>query len=212
VWGASDSSIGVFGFSTSSYGGEFVGGLAPLYLGPAGAPGAPTSGSHFAGEVYLDSTAAVWVCVANGIPGTWVRLTGVRSGVPGGALNYLSAPIRIFDTRMGQPAPLPASKAPLAGQSMTTIQVSGTDVGGLHVPAGATGVFGNLTVTNTQGGGDLILWPHGAPQPNVSNINYGLWQTVANSASIGLSSGGAMDLFVHVNGTDVIFDVAGYVM
>jgi hypothetical protein len=65
---------------------------------------------------------------------------------------------------------------------------------------------------NTQGGGDLILWPHGALQPNVSNINYRPGQTVANSADVGLSAGGAMDLFVHVNGTDVIFDVAGYVL
>jgi hypothetical protein len=85
-------------------------------------------------------------------------------------------------------------------------------VGGLSVPAGATGVFGNLTVTNTQGPGDLILWPHGAPQPNASNINYGPGQTVANSFNVGLSGGGAMDLFVHVSGTDVIIDVAGYVL
>jgi hypothetical protein len=31
-------------------------------------------------------------------------------------------------------------------------------------------------------------------------------------AAVGLSSGGAVDLFVHVNGTDVIIDIAGYVM
>ncbi|HEY7984458.1 MAG TPA: hypothetical protein VID73_09830 [Ktedonobacterales bacterium] len=85
-------------------------------------------------------------------------------------------------------------------------------MGGIHVPAGATGVFGNLTVTNTQGRGDLILWPHGAPQPTTSNLNYGPGQIVANSANVGLSAGGAMDLFVHVNGTDVLFDVAGYVL
>jgi hypothetical protein len=99
----------------------------------------------------------------------------------------------------------------LAGASTATIQVTGTDVGGISVPAGATGVFGNLTVTNTQGGGDLVLWPHGAAKPNASNINYGPAQTVANSANVGLSGDGKMDLFVHVSGTDVIFDVAGFV-
>jgi hypothetical protein len=164
------------------------------------------------GSFFVDANGVLWYCVASGSPGTWARLTGVQSGTPGGALNYLSAPIRIYDTRGGSPAPLPTVKGALSGQSTTTIQVTGTDVGGIHVPAGATGVFGNLTVTNTLGGGDLILWPHGATQPNTSYINYGPGQTVANSANVGLSAGGAMDLYVHVNGTDVIFDVAGYVI
>jgi serine protease len=69
-----------------------------------------------------------------------------------------------------------------------------------------------LTATNTQGGGGLILWPHGAPQPLTSNINYAAWQTVANSFNVGLSGDGKLDLFVHVSGTDVIIDVASYVM
>jgi hypothetical protein len=53
---------------------------------------------------------------------------------------------------------------------------------------------------------------HGASQPNASNINYGGGQTVANSFNVGLSAGGAMDLFVHVSGTDVILDIAGYML
>jgi hypothetical protein len=202
----------VAGSCPPGYGGAFSGGSAPLLLNLNTGPGAPVGPNRLAGEVYLDSDAVMWLCTASGSPGTWVRLTGVRSGVPGGALNYLPAPIRIFDSRASQPAPLPVSKAPLAGGSTTTIQVTGTTVGGLSVPAGATGVFGNLTVTNTQGAGDLILWPHGAPQPNASNINYGPGQTVANSVNVGLSASGAMDLFVHVSGTNVIFDVAGYVL
>jgi hypothetical protein len=80
------------------------------------------------------------------------------------------------------------------------------------VPTGAVGIFGNLTVTNTQGPGDLILYPSGGAVPTTSNINYGPGQTVANSINIGLNSSGAMDLFVHVNGTDVIIDIAGYVI
>jgi hypothetical protein len=50
---------------------------------------------------------------------------------------FLPAPIRIFDTRASQPTPLPASKHALASGSTTTIQVTGTTVGGLSVPAGA---------------------------------------------------------------------------
>ncbi|HEV2238338.1 MAG TPA: hypothetical protein VGR57_16875 [Ktedonobacterales bacterium] len=79
------------------------------------------------------------------------------------------------------------------------------------MPPGALGVVGNLTVTGTTGPGDLILYPAGAAQPNVSNINYSFGQTIANAANVGLSSGGAMSLFVHVSSTHAIFDVAGYV-
>ncbi|HEV2235852.1 MAG TPA: hypothetical protein VGR57_04240, partial [Ktedonobacterales bacterium] len=203
---------GVVGSCPPGYGGAFAGGSAPLLLNLNTGPGAPVGPNRLAGEVYLDSDAVMWLCTASGSPGTWVRLTGVRSGVPGGALNFLPAPIRIYDTRSGSPAPLPASKGALSGNTAHTIQVTGTDVGGIHVPAGATGVFGNLTVTNTTGPGDLILWPHGATQPTTSNINYSGGQTVANSVNVGLSAGGAMDLFVHVSGTNVIFDVAGYVL
>jgi hypothetical protein len=263
VHGATYSGSGVLGFSTGGYGGDFSGGSAPLHLSPNGNAGAPASGTHAAGELYVDSLGilwyciasgtagtgtwvqvsgvpagagagvpsgsyaagqlfvdgnhALWYCTASGTPGTWAQLTGIPAPVPSGLLHYLSAPIRIFDSRLGTSAPLPApTKGALTGGSTTTIQVTGTDVGGIHVPAGATGVFGNLTVTNTQGGGDLILWPHGAPQPLTSNINYGPGQTVANSVSVGLSTaapvGGKMDLYVHVSGTDVILDVAGYVL
>jgi hypothetical protein len=208
IVGASGTGTGVVGLSTSVYGGFFNGGKANVWLVPQGTAGAPATGAHLAGELVVDSTFTLWYCKASGTPGTWAALSGPHTG----ALNYLSAPIRIYDTRGGTPAPLPSGKGTLAGNTTTTIQVTGTDVGGLHVPAGATGVFGNLTVTNTQGPGDLILWPHGATQPNTSNINYGGGQTVANSLNVGLSAGGAMDLFVHVNGTDVILDIAGFVM
>jgi hypothetical protein len=161
------------------------------------------------GTQLRDANADMWI-------GTWGGSRKVAALAPGntagGALNYLPTPIRIYDTRGGQPAPLPGSKGTLAGNTTTTMQVTGTVVGGLSVPAGATGVFGNLTVTNTQGAGDLVLWPHGAAKPNASNINYGPGQTVANAVNVGLSVGGALDLFVHVSGTDVIFDVAGFVM
>jgi hypothetical protein len=219
VSGECTDGAGVLGTSVNNIGGYFIGVLggrfrgsgAPLQLDPAGGPGAPGSGAHDAGQIYLDSLAVVWVCTAGGTPGTWVRLTRVPSGTPGGALNYLPAPIRLYDTR-SSPAPLPLGKGLLAGNTTYTIQVTGTAVNGVSVPPGATGVFGNLTVTSTQGPGDLILWPDGAAKPNASNINYGTGQTVANAFNVGLSAGGVMDLFVHVSGTDVIIDVAGFVM
>jgi hypothetical protein len=67
--------------STSGYGVQAQGGSAPLYLVPAGTPGAPTTGGHTVGEVYVDSLGVVYVCTAFGFPGTWVPV------LVGGATN-----------------------------------------------------------------------------------------------------------------------------
>ncbi|HEV2237599.1 MAG TPA: hypothetical protein VGR57_13140, partial [Ktedonobacterales bacterium] len=149
VIGLSNSGPGVAGSSATGLGASFMGGLAPLLLSPGVAVGAPTTGTHARGEIYVDSGATLWVCVTAGTAGTWARLTAVQSGTTGGAVHLLSAPIRIFDTRPGFGAPLPSMKGTLGGSTTTIIQVTGTDVGGIHVPSGATAVIGNLTVTNT---------------------------------------------------------------
>jgi hypothetical protein len=201
VSGNSGSGIGVQGNSATGLGGTFTGGQAPIALGLGPAAGPPTGGTHVKGEIYLDVNAVLWTCVIGGGPGTWFK--------PG--VNLLPAPIRIFDSRPGFGAPLPLAKGILLGGSTTMIQVTGTDVGGIHVPAGATGVIGNLTVTGTTGGGDLILYPTGTTPPNTSNINYVGGQTVANFANVGLSTAGQMNLFVHVSATNAIFDVAGFI-
>lgn len=43
---------------------------------PAAATGAPTAGSHQIGELHMDSTAALFVCVSTGTPGTWQAAGG----------------------------------------------------------------------------------------------------------------------------------------
>jgi hypothetical protein len=215
VVGNSTSNSGVVGNSTNAYGGSFIGGLAPLRLGLGGSLGAPSAGMHAAGEVYLDNAATVWVCIGGGMPGTWVRLASVANGVPGGAVNFLTHPIRLFDSRPGQipPAPLPAVKARVPADTTQTMQVTGTVVGGLSVPAGATGVIANATAVSTGGPGFLAFWPHGAPFPGVSNIDYIGGQTLANFCIVGLDANGRMD-YAAAGGSDadMLFDVAGYVL
>ena len=61
---------GVYG-SGGDYGGELYGGLAQLRLRPKGSAGKPTTGSHLKGELSLDSNARLFVCTADGTPGTW---------------------------------------------------------------------------------------------------------------------------------------------
>jgi hypothetical protein len=64
VAGDSAQGTGVYGQSTSGYGGEFKGGKAQLKLAPATTAGKPT-GTHTKGEIYMDSTGTLFICVAS---------------------------------------------------------------------------------------------------------------------------------------------------
>ena len=68
------SGAGVVGRNRSGYGGQFEGGKAQLFLKPGGTAGKPTTGAHLKGELYMDSAARLFVCVADGTPGTWKRV------------------------------------------------------------------------------------------------------------------------------------------
>lgn len=41
------------------------------------ATGAPASGAHLAGDFATDQTGTIWVCSANGTPGTWSKLGAI---------------------------------------------------------------------------------------------------------------------------------------
>ena len=74
VIGNGGTGSGVAGNSTSRYGGEFGGGLAPLRLAPSTTQGSPVSGTLSVGEFYVDNQSALYFCVAGGTPGTWKRV------------------------------------------------------------------------------------------------------------------------------------------
>ncbi len=48
-----------------------------MKLKPAGSAGAPTTGTHRKGEIYMDSAGALFVCTAGDgtTVGTWKKLT-----------------------------------------------------------------------------------------------------------------------------------------
>jgi endosialidase-like protein len=113
-------------------------------------------------------------------------------------------PCRLADTRgngFGDPFGPPALVAgiprdfPLQGQCA--------------IPATAGAVSLNVTATNTQGPGFLMLYPQGGVQPLVSTLNYLAGETVANAAIVPLGPGG-LTVVAGVSGTDLILDVNGY--
>lgn len=75
VYGDSSTGAAVRGASTSGVGGAFAGGQAAIRLTPAASGiGAPTTGTHQIGELYVDSVGGLFYCIAAGTPGTWARV------------------------------------------------------------------------------------------------------------------------------------------
>jgi hypothetical protein len=67
----------------------------------------------------------------------------------------------------------------------------------------------NVTVTNTQGPGHIVIYPTGGAQPTVSTLNYVAGQAIANAAVVPLGTGGAITVVAGVSGTDLILDTNG---
>jgi hypothetical protein len=130
------------------------------------------------------------------------------NGVAGLLYYPLSSPIRLLDTRSSQPA-CDAPNTPLAANSVRA-EVARRTCGEQTIPSVAQAIVGNATVVNnTQAGGYITLFPSGAAQPNVSNLNFIGGQVVPNSFTVGLGSDGAFNIYTSAT-TDFIVDLAGF--
>jgi len=78
------------------------------------------------------------------------------------------------------------------------------------VPATATAVIANVTVTGATAGSFVSVWPTGVAQPNVSNLNFGAGQTIPNLVIVKIGDDGKIRLANAVGAVDVIVDVVGY--
>lgn len=65
---------------------QSTGATAAAYFAGGTASGAPTTGTHNAGEFILDQTGSFWICTATGTPGTWKQAGSVDTT----ATDYLS--------------------------------------------------------------------------------------------------------------------------
>lgn len=123
-----------------------------------------------------------------------------RSGTPSapGAFRSL-APSRFLDTR--------SSSGPVPGGRSVSFRAGGA--GG--IPANASAVVVNLTVTETKSFGFLTAHAAGSPVPNASNVNYTPGQTVPNLAVIPVGRDGKVTISNNSSGSaQIIADVAGY--
>jgi hypothetical protein len=78
------------------------------------------------------------------------------------------------------------------------------------VPADATAVVANVTITQPDSESFLSVWPSGLGQPNVSNLNFVPGQTRPNLVVVGIGPNGAVRLANTVGAVHVVVDVVGY--
>jgi subtilisin family serine protease len=116
---------------------------------------------------------------------------------------YPLPPQRILDTRIGVGAP----KAPMGPQSTLPLQVTGR--GGVP-SSGVSAVVLNVTATNVSAATFITVYPAGATRPTASALNTVKGWTGANSVTVGVGTGGVVDIFNNVGTTDMIADVVGF--
>ena len=107
------------------------------------------------------------------------------------------SPVRVLDTRLSGGTLGPKG-------TYSNFQVTGTH----GVPAGATAVFLNTTVTNTTASSALIVYPNA--RPTASDLNWKKGQTIPNLTLATLSSTGTTNFYNADGSTDLVLDLSGY--
>jgi serine protease inhibitor ecotin len=114
-------------------------------------------------------------------------------------------PSRILDTRSGN-----GLSGPFSSHAARTFGVTGR--GG--VPANATAVTGNLTVTSQTSSGYLYVGPDAMDDPTSSTLNFPLGDDRANGVTVAIGTAGTLSItYVAPSAgpiAHVIFDVTGY--
>lgn len=160
-------------------------------------------------EIVRSTTGVLWASRGTHAAGTsWKRMNTPRFDNPDGSGDVF-APFRLLDTRAGQASAISRS-TPLPTNTNTNIDVDNL----ANIPTGTVGVFGNITVLNSNYTGFVTLFPTGAATPTVANINFGTGELVGNFFQVGLNSSGSLTIRpgdAAGRTVDVIIDIFGYV-
>jgi len=128
----------------------------------------------------------------------------VQAFVVGGEVTAAGAvvpvsPTRLVDTR---------DHVALRSGEILPLQVAGV----AGVPADATAVFVNVTVTEPQANGYLTVFPAGENLPATSNLNFVTGLTVPNLALVKVGKNGSISIQNANPGTaQVVVDIQGYI-
>lgn len=125
-----------------------------------------------------------------------VEAASVASGAPS-AFEPVG-PYRLADTRVGG-----CSCQRIDGQTLR-VDVGGTD----RIPQQITAAAVTITITGSTSSGYATVWPSGSSRPVASTVNFPAYGSAANSTTVGVGAGGAVDVYVSVN-AHIIVDVTG---
>jgi hypothetical protein len=115
---------------------------------------------------------------------------------------HAQAPQRVLDSRTANGG---WASTKLTAGAPRTVKMTGGDV-----PATATAVVVNVTVTNGTAGSFLTVYPNGATVPKVSNLNFAAGETIPNLVTVKLGPGGLVAFANAVGAVDVIADLVGW--
>ena len=118
------------------------------------------------------------------------------------------APTRVLDTRIGLGAP----KRALGANGVLHVQINGTYIqDGPEIPnSGVSAVVANVTVVGPTASSFLTVYPTGTARPNASSLNFPKGWTGANTVTVGVGTGGKIDIYNYVGATNVLVDIVGY--
>ena len=115
------------------------------------------------------------------------------------------APVRIADSRPGEPVAFPFPKGPIPAGTTVEIPLGGF----FGVPADVSAATLNVTATQPDAAGHLRVFPCGSPLPTTSSLNFSAGQTVANAALTAVGSGGKVCVYTGAT-TQLIVDLNGW--
>lgn len=192
--------------SVSGIGAVIRGATANLHLPVRDGRAAPAGDTiaHAVGEVVVDGTGAVWLCITDGTPGVWRKIGGPATA---GAFHVLPTPVRVYDSRPGT-APSQGPKTPLSGNVARAIDCTFNNS---KVPVGATAVSLTVLLVNAaNGNGNLTIWANGAARPSANTAVWGAGSGRYTTTAICALDAAAKIQASASNTTDLVLDVVGY--
>ena len=162
----------------------------------------PVSGSYGVASHTYAKPGTYTINVSGTSTLTGKPFTATTSFTTSGSDYTPTGPTRILDTRKGTGAP----KAKVAANADLPLKIAGTG----SIPADATAVALNVTVTDATGGGYVSVIPSGG-YGSVSNLNYAAGQVVTNYVIVPVGPDGDIGLLNMGTGSaDLVADVSGY--
>jgi hypothetical protein len=159
----------------------------------------------------VDASHNLWWSISQGPNAQWRKVSGPGTG---GAFHPL-APTRVFDSRVAAP-----HRGQLAGGHSVTVSVKdgrNSTTGAVNhanlVPAKATAIACNVTVTNTVGAGHLSVNPGGATGATTFTVSWSASGQTHTSGTIAKINPATLQVTLAVAGltkADVIVDITGY--